>query len=481
MIIKKIILAAKKISKNVVICDSFSNDSTIKIARSLDCKIFYKKFTNYAAKRNYIIRKCNKLYDWQLHIDSDEILSNKLIKNINRIVHFNDKNYSYLIKRKVHFLNKKLSFGGSSNWHLRLFPSGTTLVEYINYDNHFKSNLKSKKIKSLIIDHHQIFKPFPLANEIINPNKNAEYNNFNYFCATTLTYFLIDTILYRKIINTKFNIKSHLILVLLATVCDVMPLRGLNRIMAINVLNNISTYHYSTFKYFIKTLIINKKINIDDLGFLIGPILNSGGRLGHSDYATRLLSSNNEDEVLKISNKLVDLNEVRKEIEIKNLGLLVIDEEQRFGVRQKEKIKKIKTNIDVLTLSATPIPRTLYMSLSGLRQMSLLNTPPPSRRSIKTYLSEIDMDVIRTAISQELDRGGQIFYVLPRISDIDQAVNKLGKNLIISGLARDGIIESIESTEHDWCIGVQWHPEFLLTKADKLLISNFIESSQKKL
>ncbi len=117
-----------------------------------------------------------------------------------------------------------------------------------------------------------------------------------------------------------------------------------------------------------------------------------------------------------------------KEIEIKNLGLLVIDEEQRFGVRQKEKIKNIKTNIDVLTLSATPIPRTLYMSLSGLRQMSLLNTPPPSRRSIKTYLSEIDMDVIRTAISQELDRGGQIFYVLPRISDIDQAVNKL-KNM----------------------------------------------------
>ncbi len=116
-----------------------------------------------------------------------------------------------------------------------------------------------------------------------------------------------------------------------------------------------------------------------------------------------------------------------KEIEIQNLGLLVIDEEQRFGVRQKEKIKNIKKNIDVLTLSATPIPRTLYMSLSGLRQMSLLNTPPPSRRSIKTYLSEIDMDVIRTAISQELDRGGQIFYVLPRISDIDQAINKLKK------------------------------------------------------
>ncbi len=117
-----------------------------------------------------------------------------------------------------------------------------------------------------------------------------------------------------------------------------------------------------------------------------------------------------------------------KNIELNNLGLLVIDEEQRFGVKQKEKIKKIKKNIDVLTLTATPIPRTLYMSLSGIRQMSLIETPPPSRRSIKTYLSEIDKDVIRTAISKELERGGQIFYVLPRIADIQQAINKL-KNM----------------------------------------------------
>ena len=117
-----------------------------------------------------------------------------------------------------------------------------------------------------------------------------------------------------------------------------------------------------------------------------------------------------------------------KEFEIKNLGLLVIDEEQRFGVKQKEKIKKIKKNIDVLTLTATPIPRTLYMSLSGIREMSILATPPPTRRSIKTYLSEMDMDAVRTAIGQELDRGGQIFYVLPRIADIDQAIDKL-KNM----------------------------------------------------
>ena len=151
-IIKKTILAAKKISKNVVICDSFSNDSTIKIARSLHCKIFYRKFITYAKSRNYIIKKCNKLYNWQLHLDADEILSKKLIKNINEIVHSNDNNYSYLVKRQPYYLNKKLSFGGSSNWHLRLFPSGTTLVEYENYDQHFKSKLKSKNISGILYD-----------------------------------------------------------------------------------------------------------------------------------------------------------------------------------------------------------------------------------------------------------------------------------------------------------------------------------------
>ena len=119
-IIKKTILAAKKISKNVIVLDSFSNDNTLKIARSLQCKIFKKKFINYSFQRNYIIKKCNKLYEWQLHLDSDEILSKKLIKNIGNIVQSNDKNYSYIIKRRTYFLNKKLLFGGTSNWHLRL-------------------------------------------------------------------------------------------------------------------------------------------------------------------------------------------------------------------------------------------------------------------------------------------------------------------------------------------------------------------------
>ena len=114
-----------------------------------------------------------------------------------------------------------------------------------------------------------------------------------------------------------------------------------------------------------------------------------------------------------------------KGVIFRDLGLLVVDEEQRFGVNQKEKIKSLKTQVDVLTLSATPIPRTLYMSLSGIREMSLITTPPPTRRPIKTHLSPINSESIRTAIRQELDRGGQVFYVVPRVDGIEETTANL--------------------------------------------------------
>ena len=114
-----------------------------------------------------------------------------------------------------------------------------------------------------------------------------------------------------------------------------------------------------------------------------------------------------------------------KAVKFKDLGLLVVDEEQRFGVNQKEKIKTLKTQVDVLTLSATPIPRTLYMSLSGVREMSLITTPPPSRRPIKTHLSPYDPEKVHAAIRQELDRGGQIFYVVTRVEGIEEIAARL--------------------------------------------------------
>jgi transcription-repair coupling factor (superfamily II helicase) len=115
-----------------------------------------------------------------------------------------------------------------------------------------------------------------------------------------------------------------------------------------------------------------------------------------------------------------------KGVKFKDLGLMVVDEEQRFGVKQKEAIKELKTMVDVLTLTATPIPRTLYMSLSGIREMSIIATPPPTRRAIQTHLAAYDPEVVRTAIRQELDRGGQVFYVVPRIEGIDDLAAQLG-------------------------------------------------------
>ncbi|XP_073012335.1 ATP-dependent DNA helicase At3g02060, chloroplastic isoform X1 [Typha latifolia] len=103
-----------------------------------------------------------------------------------------------------------------------------------------------------------------------------------------------------------------------------------------------------------------------------------------------------------------------------NLGLLVVDEEQRFGVKQKEKIASFKTSVDVLTLSATPIPRTLYLALTGFRDASLISTPPPERVPIKTHLSAYSKEKVLSAIKFELDRGGQVFYVLPRIKGLEE-------------------------------------------------------------
>ena len=110
---------------------------------------------------------------------------------------------------------------------------------------------------------------------------------------------------------------------------------------------------------------------------------------------------------------------LQKDVRFKNLGLVVVDEEQRFGVAHKEKMKRLKTEVDVLTLSATPIPRTLYMALSGIREMSLINTPPMNRAPIKTFVGPYNPAQIRMAILQEVDRGGQVYFVHNRVQTID--------------------------------------------------------------
>lgn len=114
-----------------------------------------------------------------------------------------------------------------------------------------------------------------------------------------------------------------------------------------------------------------------------------------------------------------------KDIQYKDLGLLVIDEEQRFGVRHKEKIKQVKEEVDVLTLTATPIPRTLHMSLVGIRDMSVLEEAPGERQPIQTYVMEYNQEMVREAIVRELARNGQVYYVYNRVNSIDEITNQI--------------------------------------------------------
>ena len=158
-----------------------------------------------------------------------------------------------------------------------------------------------------------------------------------------------------------------------------------------------------------------------------------------------------------------------KGITFRDLGLLVVDEEQRFGVNQKEKIKSLRAQVDVLTLSATPIPRTLYMALSGIREMSLITTPPPSRRPIKTHLAPYDPETVRSAIRQELDRGGHVFYVVPRVEGIEETSTALremipGARLVIAHGQMDE--SELESTMLTFSSG----------EADILVCTTIIES-----
>ncbi|MDA8738052.1 single-stranded-DNA-specific exonuclease RecJ [Candidatus Pelagibacter bacterium] len=187
---------------------------------------------------------------------------------------------------------------------------GSTSNDAINF-------LNKKSIKSIIIDHHEINKPFPRSNIIINPKKNDGYEKYTNLCATALTYFFLDLVIKKK--NYAYKLNNYLIYVLLATVCDVMPLRKINRILAINILKNYNVKKNISINTIFRLKNKKNKITIDDLGFMIGPIINSAGRLGASHLSVKLLSSENQNIVNEISERLIRLNDKRKEIEKKIL------------------------------------------------------------------------------------------------------------------------------------------------------------------
>ena len=137
-----------------------------------------------------------------------------------------------------------------------------------------------------------------------------------------------------------------------------------------------------------------------------------------------------EETVKKVNRGEIDIligthRIIQDDIKFKKLGLLIIDEEQRFGVGHKEKLKELKTNVDVLTLSATPIPRTLHMSMVGIRDMSVLENPPKDRYPVSTYVMEYNVDILKEAIMREVSRGGQVFYLHNRTDNIESTARKI--------------------------------------------------------
>lgn len=149
------------------------------------------------------------------------------------------------------------------------------------------------------------------------------------------------------------------------------------------------------------------------------------------DVLSRFRSKKEQTETLdKLKKGLVDIiigthRLLSKDVAFSDLGLIIIDEEQRFGVKHKEKLKELKTKVDVLTLTATPIPRTLHMSMLGIRDLSVIETPPTNRYPVQTYVMETNPGLVREAILREMDRGGQVFYVYNKVDTIDQKVSEL--------------------------------------------------------
>ena len=233
-----------------------------------------------------------------------------------------------------------------------IVDSGSKSIKEINY-------LNTLNIQTIIIDHHEIVKPYPKASVFINPKKNYDNIILNNLCASTLTYFLIELI--HKDLKLNFQKEKYNLLAALATVCDVMPLVNINRYIIKKAIND---YHFKLFYFFDLILKKNKKNNkliADDFGYVIGPILNSGGRLNKSNLAVELIISDNKLKIEKIYNQLALLNSKRKEIE-KNI-LLNLD---------FEKLKKNKSNI--LIIKDIKIPEGL-IGIIAARCVEKFNKP----------------------------------------------------------------------------------------------------------
>ena len=266
--------------------------------------------------------------------DVDGIVSTSLFIKFLKILNYP---YDFYIPDRL-----KDGYGASLKLIKKLIKKKPNLVIMLDCGSNSKDSvdlLNLNGIKSIIIDHHEIYKPYPKTKNLINPKKECDYENFNYLCTASITYFFIDYFLNKEKLKNDFN--QNLIYVLLATVCDIMPLRYINRIIAKNILQNFNFNKNYFFKKLFEISKINRAFNIEDLGFLIGPMINSSGRIGNPNKAVNLLTATENDLVDKLIRELIELNKKRKDIEeniIKSLDF--------------SKINNKNTNVIILILNS---------------------------------------------------------------------------------------------------------------------------------
>ena len=266
--------------------------------------------------------------------DVDGIVSTALFIKFLKILNYP---YDFYIPDRL-----KDGYGASLKLIKKLIKKKPNLVIMLDCGSNSNESvelLNMNSINSIIIDHHEIHKPYPKTKNLINPKKECDYENFNYLCSASITFFFIDYFLNKEKLKNDFN--QNLIYVLLATVCDVMPLRYINRIIAKNILQNFDFNKNYFFNKLFEISKINRPLNIEDLGFLIGPMINSSGRIGNPNKAVNLLIATENKLVDKLISELIELNKKRKNIEeniIKNLDF--------------SKINNKNTNVIILILNS---------------------------------------------------------------------------------------------------------------------------------
>jgi single-stranded-DNA-specific exonuclease len=291
--------------------------------------------------------------------------------------HINQKHFFYIPDR----IND--GYGASKKLFQKLIlkkPKLVIMVDCGSTSNEAIEYLNDHNVKSIIIDHHEINKPYPKSDAVINPKKKITNKEDKLLCATALTYFFLDNFI--KKMNSDFKLSNYLIYVLLATVCDVMPLRKINKIIAHNALKDFNLKNYTALSFIFDQHYIKRKITVEDLGFLIGPIINAGGRLNCSKYGVELLSSDDHEIIKDRSLKLINLNNKRKEIEQNILDEIDFD---KIKSDDKDVIIYYKNNLNEGLIGIIASRLKDYFNKPSIVITNSNNILKASARSTTTY------------------------------------------------------------------------------------------------